>query len=355
MIAYPHAQKETICNSSNIQAGLCTPQQEGQFLISAHARQRARHPFLTRAVNLTAAAAATSSLVLHYPVHASGLYCVAAVPYASPPDGLLRFQAAMIASDPGSGRLSSFRAGLLRAYRWLGPAWLALFTGVALLLGGNRPRLLRQLPVLAAAQTAARWAALEAGEAGVAARGFRVVWYVLAAAQDWLVLRETCRVAGLDGPPSPDVAGRRSWERRWLACGTAAAVFVVPFSAAAAWADWTATASSRLPACVNVVSGSVLAGFVAVCAAWFAGRSKRISSAGVVSRLFCFFLLGCLAAIFASVAAVNGAALVRYGTSQEYAQKLWTVRFWLVDGANEFLFLVWAATLPVLDLCSAKC
>lgn len=66
-------QKEVLCTTKNSQSGLCSESQLGEFLISDKARRRARHPFITRAVNLSA------PVSLHYPITDPGFYCVAAV------------------------------------------------------------------------------------------------------------------------------------------------------------------------------------------------------------------------------------------------------------------------------------
>lgn len=321
--------------------------------------------------------------MLQYPVHGPGFYCVAAVPYHTYSETLLplgrgddsesdsrlesnsnfhfKFQAAMVATDPSSGGLPTFRVGLLRVYRLLSPWWLALtVAAVVMFWGGVLP-----LFWVTAAQVAARWASLEAawGEHGLIGKALRVVWYGLFGGEMVLVVGETMRVAGVDEWLAVERNRGGCWRalRLQLLVTAAGVMFGGALVCGTAWADWTATtASSRLQGGINVCVDGALTGVLVLCTARLFCRRAAFPKSGVLSVLLTtrgfqglfsyLFLFICLGIMFALVAAVNGWALIRYSTPQEYTYKIWALRFWLVDGANEFLFLVWAVALQFLAL-----
>jgi hypothetical protein len=340
---------------------------------------------LTRAVNLASSGNSRLPISLHYPVRGPGFYCVAAVPYrsahryshdnsssSSKEVGPFHFRASLVASDPTSGLLPTFSAGLLRVYRVLGPAWMAL----ALVLahahaGAARRRGLPQngsllpsrlwpppLVLVAAVQVALRWTGLLAGgQRGMLACGLKVAWYVVFALLVVLVVQETHMLAvRWTGSSSAGGGDERRSTLRRVAYLAKWSVFVVLYCVAA-WADWTAdNAASRLQGCVNVFSGGLFAGLIwfwAITVVWRRTTfSATLVTSGFYLRFCCTLLLMCLGLLFTSVAAVNLWALIRHRTPLEYGHTLWAVRFWLVDGANELLVLGWVTILQILDLLS---
>jgi hypothetical protein len=66
------------------------------------------------------------------------------------------------------------------------------------------------------------------------------------------------------------------------------------------------------------------------------------------------FVLASLGFLFASVAVFNCWSLVVSANLQEYAHRFWQMRFWLVDGANELLFLVCTAALVLISMVEQK-
>ncbi|KAK4455395.1 hypothetical protein QBC34DRAFT_432720 [Podospora aff. communis PSN243] len=175
-------EKEIICTPENIKRQLCEPSQLGEFLISDHALQKAAHPMITRAVDLS------KPIAILYPVTGPGYYCVAAVAYSAP-----SFSATMAVVDAGS-RLPAFRSGLLGLYQTIAPVWMlaslswvfftAESTSWSLSLDHPAPWIL----LCSAGTTGARWAWLELGDDTAWGVLLRLSWYGLALAQNCIVL-----------------------------------------------------------------------------------------------------------------------------------------------------------------------
>lgn len=69
-------QKEFSCNGANVQAGLCTEEELGSFILSANATAKASSPIISRAIHLR------DPTPVNYPIKKTGYYCVGTYGYS---------------------------------------------------------------------------------------------------------------------------------------------------------------------------------------------------------------------------------------------------------------------------------
>jgi hypothetical protein len=319
--------KEVICTPDNAQRQLCEPTQLGEFLISDEALQKASHTMITRAVDLSKPTA------IQYPVTGPGYYCVAMVPYSSP-----SFSATMTAVDPGT-HVPAFRNGLLGLYRVLAPVWMllclawALFSAESTSIAFSLDHPVPWILLSSAGHVAARWAWLEAGDEtwGVA---LRVSWYVLAMAQDSIVIFSVHMMAA-----------RGSARYRTRVVPTLLVGFVILYTVAA-WADVRSTAESRLPSHLVVLLGVYLGSSFCLavfrlCQHMTSSRQDRKPAVALCAALAVASLL------FGCITLFNGWALVRGGKGSQFGSIWWRRRFLFMDMPFELLFLLLAAVVVV--------
>ncbi|PWI69365.1 hypothetical protein PCL_01012 [Purpureocillium lilacinum] len=324
-------EKEVLCTTKNSQSGLCSESQLGEFLISDKARRHARHPFITRAVNLS------SPVSLHYPVTGPGFYCVAAVGFTAK-----TFSATMTAIDPVSGSLPAFRGGELLLYQYLGPAWIVLAAAWMLRAFETSTSLCWLVPV-SAVQVALRWSSLEMGvRGGAAAVAVRILWFAAEAVECSGVLMHTHRIATAGHP-----GDSKSWFVR-----TSLVLFIAMFTATSA-ADFVATAVSRAPAYANVPMGVFLGSYIAICIVRSLRRQTPVygskqarASSGLQVKVFAG-LLGLICLFCAVVAVGNAWIAMQPIEALEFGHRFWRVRFWAIQTPFELVFLFWTACTVV--------
>lgn len=69
-------QKKFSCNDENVQAGLCTEEELGSFILSANATAKASNPIISRAIHLR------DPTPVNYPIKKTGYYCVGTYGYS---------------------------------------------------------------------------------------------------------------------------------------------------------------------------------------------------------------------------------------------------------------------------------
>lgn len=328
--------------------------QLNQFLISDAARSKAKHEFVTRAVNLSA------PLTLLYPVKGPGLYCTAAIQATGS-----RFSGTMLAVEPGRS-IPAFRAGLLSVYRILAPTWI-VFAAVSVAWYWEIPNpqvlnsrasdtVMRWLVPFSAVQIAVRWIGL--GNGGGYQTGWTIAWYVLNSVQDAAVILYTHYVT-TDGRTT--VYSREA--------SYVAAVLLLIITAAANAVDYGADATARSPAYINIICGLITALYLGICTLWLrraplptpadsdmlrlshlaTGDAKREIIA--LSSLF----VG-LSALFLGFAASNVWAVATSASASplEFAGRFWNMRYWMFDAPREWLFLAWLSLLALHSLYRAS-
>ena len=114
----PMADKETICDTENVSAGLCTEEEIGAFILAPNATELSMNPIISRAVHLKDPAA------YNYPIRRTGFYCISTYAYTNTDyTAIVEFRnsfgelpAAQIAKLP-------FYGGLTITYAVLGAFW----------------------------------------------------------------------------------------------------------------------------------------------------------------------------------------------------------------------------------------
>lgn len=319
-----------LCDQENVDRGLCRASQVGEFLISDSARRRARHEFITRAVNLS------EPVPVIYHVPSPGYYCTAAMLSSG-----RSFSATMLAIEPGAP-VAAFRAGLLAVYRLLAPSWvlLAVVWMISLTLPRRRGMVCWLVP-LSALQVLTRWAALEAGSQGLnVAWGF--LWYLLASGQYLVVVLHTWASVAM---------GQASNHHRTCSeIGIALALLV--FQCAASWADFTTRADSRGPSYINILYGPFLGLFLTVSAMRLLRRPSDESKTARQAlprkaELGLCAALVIIALLFVFVAMANLWVILKTLTPEKFATRFWQVRSWLFDAPRDYIFLLWTVCLVV--------
>ncbi|KAF4625986.1 hypothetical protein G7Y89_g12179 [Cudoniella acicularis] len=145
--------KEYYCNFDNVAAGLCAPEQMGEFLVTKDARAAAANPVVTRNWPLD------QPMFVSYQVNQPGYFCVASFS----PTGST-FSLTMSITNQGH-RLPAFRQRTLDIYRWLAPISLSLFAvwnyAWAVQRRLSAPVSIHALVWLSVIAIAARWVALD--------------------------------------------------------------------------------------------------------------------------------------------------------------------------------------------------
>lgn len=340
------------CTPDNVARGLCVSSQLNQFLISDAARSKAKHEFITQAVNLS------EPLTFLYPVKGPGLYCTAAIQA----DGS-RFSATMLAVEPRRS-IPAFRAGLLSVYRVLAPAWIVLaavwvawyweLPHYQLLNSRSSDTIMRWLVPFSAVQIAVRWIGL--GNSGGYQTGWTIVWYILDGVQNAAVILQAHRGTTDE---------RTTAYSRWSSYVAAVLLFII--TAAASIVDYGADAASRSPAYINSVCGLIIALYLGACTLWLRRASLSVPASSEMLRLPQPATRGAkcetmalsagyigLSVLFLGCAAVNAWALTASGSQLEFAGRFWKLRFWMFDAPREWLFLAWLSFLVLHSLYHAS-
>ena len=116
------ADKETICDTENVGAGLCTNDQLGAFILAVNATEKSKNPINTQAIHLKDPPAT------NYPIRKTGFYCVSTYAYSDQDyTAVVEFRnsygelpAAQIAKLP-------FYGGLTITYAVMGAFWAFLY------------------------------------------------------------------------------------------------------------------------------------------------------------------------------------------------------------------------------------
>ncbi|OJJ50986.1 hypothetical protein ASPZODRAFT_55881 [Penicilliopsis zonata CBS 506.65] len=70
------AEKETICDAANVEAGLCTKEEIGSFILASDANEKSKFPILSKAIHLK------DPVAVNYPIKKTGFYCVSTYAYS---------------------------------------------------------------------------------------------------------------------------------------------------------------------------------------------------------------------------------------------------------------------------------
>ncbi|KAK4069882.1 uncharacterized protein Triagg1_6677 [Trichoderma aggressivum f. europaeum] len=329
--------KEIFCNSQNVERKLCKESEIGQFLISDHARAKAKYPMITRAIDLT------KPIAIVYPVQGPGYFCAATYSQSAK-----SYSGTLLAIDT-NGILPAFRDGSRAIYTFLAPFWF-LLNSIWVYFVTHRA--LTQLidpfkavlGTLSIAQVGFRWGYVQLEESK-AASTLQILWYTLELTQNSLVMFIIHKlVTGSEASP-PD--SMRSKIVRRIIPYAYLAIFLAIF-VLASLADFTATAESIRPAIVTIFLGIYL--FVGAAAAAFMLARRRttthehqggFSTEDKLIRKPLSFVLAALCIPIIAIAGFNIWAILKVGgDGAKFAHMFWHSRFGVIDMPYEPLFLI---------------
>ncbi|KKP02185.1 hypothetical protein THAR02_05692 [Trichoderma harzianum] len=228
--AAAEGSKEIFCNSQNVERKLCKESQIGEFLISDHARAKAKHPMITRSIDLK------KPIAIVYPVQRPGYFCAATYSHSAK-----SYSGTLLAIDP-NGILPAFRNSLRTVYTFLAPLWFFLnsiwiYYITQLALTQLIDPSMATLGIISIAQVGFRWGSLQLGECK-AASALQILWYGLELTQNSVVMFMIHKlVVGSEASPPDSI--RSKIVRRILPY-----VYLAIFSVVFLLADFTVTAES---------------------------------------------------------------------------------------------------------------
>ncbi|RFU73056.1 membrane ptm1 [Trichoderma arundinaceum] len=334
--------KEVLCDPNNVERKLCTEKEIGAFLISDHARAKAKHPMITRAVNLT------KPIAIVYPVQGPGYFCVATYGYSAK-----SYSGILLAMETNS-ILPAFREKLRVAYIYLMPLWAflsfiwaRLITDMALTQPIDPS--ISALGIISMAQVTFRWGGLQLVKSN-AASVLQIVWYCLELGQNFLVMCIIHELITMCGA-LPSGNKRSKFPKRILSYAYLA-IFSIIFVFECI-VDSTTTVESTRPTLVNILIGSYLL-VGAATAAFVLARQRPInhelegdsSSTYSGSQKPLAFVLAALCILIIAIVIFNTWAILKVeGDGVKFAHMFWHNRFGLVDMPYEPLFLVLVVVL----------
>ncbi|KAK4079914.1 hypothetical protein Trihar35433_1019 [Trichoderma harzianum] len=293
--------KEIFCNSQNVERKLCKESQIGEFLISDHAKAKAKHPMITRSIDLK------KPIAIVYPIQGPGYFCAATYSHS-----------AKSYSDPSMATLG----------------------------------------IISIAQVGFRWGSLQLGESK-AASVLQILWYGLELTQNSVVMFMIHKlVAGSEASPPDSI---RSKVVRRILPYVYLAVFSVVFSFASL-ADFTVTAESIRPAIVTIFLGIYLFVGAATAAFMLARRhttthehQRGSSTEDKLIRKPLSFVLAVLCIPIIAIAGYNIWAILKVGgDGTKFAHMFWHSRFGTIDMPYEPLFLILVMALLGLNTYQAQ-
>ncbi|PNP57798.1 hypothetical protein THARTR1_01956 [Trichoderma harzianum] len=341
--------KEIFCNSRNVERKLCKESEVGQFLISDHARAKAKHPMITRSIDLT------KPIAIVYPVQGPGYFCAATYSQSAK-----SYSGTLLAIDT-NGILPAFRDGLRAAYIFTTPLWLFLnsiwiywITHKALteLVDPS----MAVLGLISIAQVGFRWGYLQLEESK-AASALQILWYTLELTQNSFVMLIIHKLVTAGEASPPD--SMQSKIVRSILPYTYLAVFPAVFLLASL-ADFTATAESIRPAIVTIFLGIYLFVGAATAAFMLARRrttttQRRFPMEDKLIRKPLSFVLAVLCIPIIAIAGFNIWAILKVGgDGAKFAHMFWHSRFWVIDMPYEPLFLILAMVVQGLTTYQAQ-
>ncbi|KAM6488164.1 hypothetical protein HDV62DRAFT_347077 [Trichoderma sp. SZMC 28011] len=343
--------KEIFCNSQNVERKLCKESQIGEFLISDHARAKAKHPMITRSIDLK------KPIAIVYPVQDPGYFCAATYSHSAK-----SYSGTLLAIDP-NGSLPAFRNGLRTVYTFLAPLWFFLnsiwiYYITQLALTQLIDPSMATLGIISIAQVGFRWGSLQLGESK-AASALQILWYGLELIQNSVVMFMINKlVAGSEASPADSI--RSKIVRRILPYAYLA-VFSVVFLLASL-ADFTVTAESIRPAIVTIFLGTYL--FVGAATAAFMLARRRTtahehqrgcSTEDKLIRKPLSFVLALLCIPIIAIVGFNIWAILKVGgDGTKFAHMFWHSRFGTIDMPYEPLFLILVMALLGLNTYQAR-
>ncbi|KAH8696163.1 putative integral membrane protein [Talaromyces proteolyticus] len=112
----------TVCYQENIDAGLCTQEELGSFILAENATEASKSPILSKAINLKDPAA------INYPVKKTGFYCVSTFAYSEHDyTGVVEFRNAYGELPAAQIPKLPFYGGLTIVYAVIGIFWAFLY------------------------------------------------------------------------------------------------------------------------------------------------------------------------------------------------------------------------------------
>ncbi|KAH0528011.1 hypothetical protein TsFJ059_002925 [Trichoderma semiorbis] len=351
-IRLPGSQdKEIFCNSQNVERKLCEESQIGEFLISDHARAKAKHPMITRSIDLK------KPIAIVYPIQGPGYFCAATYSHSAK-----SYSGTLLAIDP-NGNLPAFRSGLRTVYTVLSRIWLLsnsiwVYFVTDLALTQLIDPFIAVLGTISIAQVAFKWGFLQLEESK-AASALQILWYCLELTQNSVVMFMIYKLVAASEASPPD--SMRSKIVRTILPYAYLAVFPIVFLLASL-ADFTATAESIRPAIVTIFLGIYL--FVGAAAAAFmlVGRrtatleyQREVSMEDKFIRKPLSFVLAVLCIPIIAISGFNIWAILKVGgDSTKFAHMFWHSRFGIIDMPYELLFLILVVALLGLNTYQAQ-